>query len=47
MRHIAVLLPPEKRGHYSDDPVIREAAKGTEMYPWADRVEGQVTGIAR
>jgi len=47
MRHIAAFLPPEKRGHYSDDPVIREAAKGTEIYPWADRVEGQVTGIAR
>jgi 1-acyl-sn-glycerol-3-phosphate acyltransferase len=47
MRHIAQLLPQEKRGHYSDDPAIREAAKGTEVYPWADKVEGQVTGIAR
>lgn len=47
MRHIAQLLPPEKRGYYSDDPAIREAAKGTELYPWADKVEGQVTGIAR
>lgn len=47
MRHIAVLLPQEKRGHYSDDPAVREAAKGTEIYPWADKVEGQVTGIAR
>lgn len=47
MRHIAELLPQEKRGHYSDDPAIREAAKGTEIYPWADKVEGQVIGIAR
>jgi 1-acyl-sn-glycerol-3-phosphate acyltransferase len=44
MRHIAPLLPPEKRGHYSEDPTIREAAKGTEIYPWADKVEGQVVG---
>lgn len=39
MRHIAELIPPERRGHYSDDPAIREAAKGTEIYPWADAVE--------
>jgi hypothetical protein len=44
MRHIAALLPPEKRGHYSDDPAIREAAKGTEVYPWADKVEGEYKG---
>jgi len=44
MRHIAELIPPEKRGHYSDDPAIREAAMGTEIYPWADRVEGEVVG---
>lgn len=44
MRHIAELIPPEKRGHYSDDPAIREAAKGTEIYPWADKVEGEVEG---
>ena len=31
--HIAELIPPEKRGHYSDNPAIREAAKGTERYP--------------
>ena len=42
IRHIAELIPPERRGHYSDDPAIREAAKGTEIYPWADVVEGQV-----
>ncbi len=34
MRNIAPLLPPERRGFYSDDPRIREAAKGTEVYPW-------------
>lgn len=34
MRKIAALLPPEKRGYYSDDPAIRAAAKGTEIYPW-------------
>lgn len=44
MRRIAKLLPPEKRGHYSDDPAIREAAKGTEKYPWADKVEGEFDG---
>jgi 1-acyl-sn-glycerol-3-phosphate acyltransferase len=47
MRHIADLIPPEKRGYYSDDPLIREAARGTEIYPWADKVEGQVQGIAQ
>ncbi len=44
MGHIAELIPPGKRGHYSDDPVIREAARGTEIYPWADKVEGEVVG---
>jgi 1-acyl-sn-glycerol-3-phosphate acyltransferase len=44
MRHLAELIPPAKRGHYSDDPAIREAAKGTEIYPWADKVEGEVVG---
>ena len=44
MRKIAELIPPEKRGHYSDDPEIRAAAKGTEIYPWADKVEGKVQG---
>ena len=34
MRHIAELIPPERRGHYSDDPAIRAAAQGTEVYPW-------------
>ena len=40
MRHIAELLPQEKRGCYSDDPAIREAARGTEIYPWANEAEG-------
>jgi 1-acyl-sn-glycerol-3-phosphate acyltransferase len=44
MRAIAELLPPEMRGHYSADPAIREAARGTEIYPWANKVEGQVKG---
>lgn len=34
MERIAQLIPPEKRGHYSDDPAIRAAARGTEIYPW-------------
>ena len=34
MQRIAELIPPEQRGHYSDDPAIRAAAQGTEIYPW-------------
>jgi 1-acyl-sn-glycerol-3-phosphate acyltransferase len=44
MKRIAELIPPERRGHYSDDPAIREAAKGTEIYPWADLTEEEVSG---
>ncbi len=40
MRKIAELIPPEWRGHYSEDPAIREAAKGTEIYPWDETPEG-------
>jgi len=40
MRRVAELIPPERRGHYSDDPAIRAAAQGTEVYPWADAPEG-------
>jgi 1-acyl-sn-glycerol-3-phosphate acyltransferase len=40
MRRIAELLPPEQRGHYSDDPAIRAAAKGTEIFPWGENPEG-------
>lgn len=47
MRRIAELIPEEQRGHYSSDPLIRAAAKGTEIYPWADKVEGQVRGVVR
>ena len=34
MRRIAQLIPYDKRGFYSDNPKIRAAAKGTEVYPW-------------
>ncbi len=40
MQRIAQLIPPELRGHYSDDPAIRAAAQGTEIYPWANAPEG-------
>jgi 1-acyl-sn-glycerol-3-phosphate acyltransferase len=39
MQHIAKLIPPELRGHYSDDPDIRAEAQGTEIYPWASAPE--------
>lgn len=44
MRRLAELVPPEKRGYYSDNPEIREAARGTEIYPWANKIEGEVEG---
>lgn len=34
MRQIGQLIPPERRGYYSEDPEIRQAAQGTEKYPW-------------
>jgi 1-acyl-sn-glycerol-3-phosphate acyltransferase len=40
MRQIAELIPPERRGHYSDDPAIRAAAQGTEVFPWDETPEG-------
>lgn len=40
MRRVAELIPPERRGFYSDDPAIRAAARGTEIYPWAGNPEG-------
>jgi len=43
MEKIAEQLPEIQRGRYSDDPVIREAAKPFEAYPWGDAVEGEVT----
>lgn len=39
MKSLAALIPPERRGHYSDDPAIRAAAQGTEIYPWANMIE--------
>ncbi len=45
MKAIADLLPPELQGYYSEDPEVRDAAKGTEIYPWADKVEGEVKGL--
>ncbi len=42
MKKIAELIPPERRGVYSDDPAIREAAKDAAIYPWGDAVEGEV-----
>jgi 1-acyl-sn-glycerol-3-phosphate acyltransferase len=40
MARIADLIPPERRGFFSDDPAVREAARGTEIYPWDDETEG-------
>jgi 1-acyl-sn-glycerol-3-phosphate acyltransferase len=39
MKRIAGLIPPERRGHYSDDPAIRAAAQGTEIFPWDEAPE--------
>ena len=39
MERIAELIPPERRGFYSDDPAVREAAKGTEIFPWDQEPE--------
>jgi 1-acyl-sn-glycerol-3-phosphate acyltransferase len=39
MRQIAELIPPERRGFYSDDPAIRAAAKGSEVFPWDEAPE--------
>lgn len=36
MEHIAELLPPERRGVYSDDPFLREAAAEAAIYPYAE-----------
>lgn len=40
MRHIAALIPPERRGYYSDDPALRRAAAALEDYPWQEEPEG-------
>ena len=34
MRAIAELIPPEQRGIFSEDPVVREAAAEAAVYPW-------------
>lgn len=47
MRRLAELIPPEKGGYYSDKPAIREAARGTEIYPWANKIEREVKGEIR
>jgi len=44
MQAIAALLPDQYRGFLAEDPAARAAAKGTEIYPWAHLVEGEVEG---
>ena len=44
MKSIAALIPDQYRGFLADDPAIREAARGTELYPWENSVEGEVEG---
>ena len=44
MKSIAALIPDQYRGFLADDPAIRAAAKGTELYPWENLVEGEVEG---
>lgn len=44
MKAIAAQLPDSYRGFLSDDQATREAARGTEVYPWETLVEGQVEG---
>lgn len=39
MKNISPLIPPERRGFYSENPTIREAARGTEIYPWTNQSE--------
>lgn len=34
MRHIALLIPPDKRGYYSEDASVRDAAAEASLYPW-------------
>lgn len=44
MKSIAALIPDQFRGFLAEDPAIREASKGTEIYPWDNLVEGEVKG---
>jgi len=39
MRKIQELISPERHGYYSSNEAIREAAKGSEIYPWEGIVE--------
>ncbi|MGD8397525.1 MAG: lysophospholipid acyltransferase family protein [Anaerolineae bacterium] len=39
MKHIAALIPPARRGIYSDDPAIRATAQSAAAYPWEDKIE--------
>jgi 1-acyl-sn-glycerol-3-phosphate acyltransferase len=41
MKKIAALLPVEEGGLFSADPNVREAAKGTDYYPWEGLREGE------
>jgi len=44
MKAIAALLPDRFRGFLAEDPAVRSAAQGTEIYPWKNQVEGEVEG---
>ncbi len=39
MRQIALLIPPEKRGYYSEDAEIRRLAMAEAAYPWEGKPE--------
>lgn len=39
MRQIALLIPPEKRGLYSEDEAVRSRAAAQTAYPWDGRPE--------
>ena len=40
MRRIAELIPPRRRGYYSDDPQLRAAAQEVAFYPFDAEPEG-------
>ncbi|MCX7975840.1 MAG: 1-acyl-sn-glycerol-3-phosphate acyltransferase [Bellilinea sp.] len=39
MRQIARLIPPERRGFYSEDPQLRQKAMAESVYPWENKPE--------
>ena len=43
MRAIAALIPPDRHGVYSDNPVLRAAAQEVAQYPWENTRELEVT----